>query len=65
MKGCFTMLTPRQLLILNNIIEIFTRDGEPISSQSIVKKGDIQASSATIRNEMIVLEKLYLIEKVL
>ncbi|MDN6161267.1 MAG: heat-inducible transcriptional repressor HrcA, partial [Atopostipes sp.] len=32
--------------------------------QSIVKKGDIQASSATIRNEMTVLEKLYLIEKV-
>lgn len=58
------MLTPRQLLILNNIIEIFTQDGEPISSQSIVKKGDIKASSATIRNEMIVLEKLYLIEKV-
>lgn len=58
------MLTPRQLLILNNIIEIFTRNGEPISSQSIVKMGDIHASSATIRNEMIVLEKLDLIEKV-
>lgn len=58
------MLTQRQLLILNNIIEIFTRDGEPISSQSIVKTGNIQASSATIRNEMSVLEKLNLIEKV-
>ncbi len=58
------MLTQRQLLILNNIIEIFTKDGEPISSQSIVKNGDIQASSATIRNEMGVLEKLNLIEKV-
>lgn len=58
------MLTARQLLIFNNIIEIFTKDGEPISSQSIVKKGDIQASSATIRNEMITLEKLNLIEKV-
>ncbi len=58
------MLTQRQLLILNNIIEIFTRDGEPISSQSIVKSGNIQASSATIRNEMSVLEKLNLIEKV-
>lgn len=58
------MLTPRQLLLLNNIIERFTRDGEPISSQSIVKNGEIQASSATIRNEMSVLEKLNLIEKV-
>ena len=58
------MLTPRQLLIFNNIIEIFTREGEPISSQSIVKKGDIQASSATIRNEMSSLEKIGLIEKV-
>lgn len=58
------MLTQRQLLILNNIIEIFTRDGEPISSQTIVKAGNMQASSATIRNEMSVLEKLNLIEKV-
>lgn len=58
------MLTPRQLLVLNNIIEIFTREGEPISSQSIVKKGDIVASSATIRNEMSILEKIGLIEKV-
>lgn len=58
------MLTPRQLLVLNNIIEIFTQDGEPISSGSLVKKGAIQASSATIRNEMGVLENLELIEKV-
>lgn len=64
MKGCSTMLTPRQLLILNIIIERFTKDGEPIGSKTIVEDGSVAASSATIRNEMSILEELDLIEKV-
>lgn len=58
------MLTPRQLLILNNIIEHFTKNGEPISSKTIVEQGSVAASSATIRNEMSILEELDYIEKV-
>lgn len=58
------MLTQRQLLILNKIIEHYTESGEPVSSKLLVDSGAIEASSATIRNEMSVLEDLGYIEKV-
>lgn len=58
------MLTQRQLLILNKIIESYTENGEPVSSKLLVENGSIEASSATIRNEMSVLEELGYIEKV-
>src|SRR5690625_4884792 len=58
------MLTERQLLILNKIIEHFTRDGQPVSSKTLVDDGSINVSSATIRNEMSTLEELNSIEKV-
>lgn len=58
------LLTQRQLLILNKIIENFTENGQPISSKFLVEDGSIGASSATIRNEMSVLEELGYIEKV-
>ena len=58
------MLTERQLLILNKIIEYFTKDGQPVSSKILVQDGFINASSATIRNEMSTLEELNYIEKV-
>ena len=58
------MLTERQLLILNKIIEHFTRDGQPVSSKTLVEDGSINVSSATIRNEMSALEDLNFIEKV-
>lgn len=58
------MLTTRQLLILNMIIEHFTINGEPVSSKTLVDEGSVDASSATIRNEMSVLENLGYIEKV-
>lgn len=58
------MLTERQLLILNKIIEHFTRDGQPVSSKTLVDDGSINVSSATIRNEMSTLEELNYIEKV-
>lgn len=63
-KGCCAMLTKRQLLILNNIIEHFTREGQPVSSKTLVDDGSVEASSATIRNEMSLLEELDFIEKV-
>ena len=58
------MLTKRQLLILNNIIEHFTKTGQPVSSKTLVDNGAVDASSATIRNEMSLLEELGFIEKV-
>src|SRR5699024_9231489 len=58
------MLTERQLLILNKIIERFTKDGQPVSSKTLVEDGSINVSSATIRNEMSTLEELDYIEKV-
>lgn len=58
------MLTERQLLILDKIIEYFTKDGQPVSSKTLVQDGLINASSATIRNEMSILEELNYIEKV-
>lgn len=58
------MLTQRQLLILYKIIEYFTETGQPVSSKTLVEDGSIEASSATIRNEMIVLEDLDYIQKV-
>lgn len=58
------MLTQRQLLILNKIIESYTENGDPVSSKLLVENSSIGASSATIRNEMSVLEELGYIEKV-
>jgi heat-inducible transcriptional repressor len=58
------MLTQRQLLILYKIIEHFTEHGEPVSSKTLVEEGSVDASSATIRNEMSVLEEMNYIEKV-
>lgn len=57
------MLTARQIVILESIIQFFTNTGEAVSSQMIVNHTDIKASSATIRNEMSVLEKQGFIQK--
>lgn len=58
------MLSERQLLILYKIIEYFSIDGQPVSSKVLVADGFINASSATIRNEMSFLEELDYIQKV-
>lgn len=58
------MITERQLLILKRIIEHYTLTREPISSKVIVDSGVIDASSATVRNDMSALEEKGLIEKV-
>lgn len=58
------MLTARQLLILNKIIEHYTVNGEPVSSKTLVEAGAVDASSATIRNEMSILEDQGYIQKV-
>ncbi|WAA11511.1 heat-inducible transcriptional repressor HrcA [Fervidibacillus halotolerans] len=57
------MLTERQLLILQVIIDEFIRYAQPVGSRSLAKKANISFSSATIRNEMADLEELGFIEK--
>ncbi|HZG71016.1 MAG TPA: HrcA family transcriptional regulator, partial [Chondromyces sp.] len=57
------MLTDRQLLILQVIIDDFIRSAQPVGSRSLSKKEEISLSSATIRNEMADLEELGYIEK--
>lgn len=56
------MLTDRQLNILSLIIQYYTTTGNPVGSKTLMKEG-IQASSATIRNDMMSLEDKGLIEK--
>ena len=57
------MLTERQLLILQIIIDDFIRSAHPVGSRTLAKKKGINFSSATIRNDMADLEELGLIEK--
>ncbi|CDQ18052.1 heat-inducible transcription repressor HrcA [Halobacillus karajensis] len=57
------MLTDRQLLILQVIIDDFILTAQPIGSRSIAKKDAVTFSSATIRNEMADLEEMGFIEK--
>lgn len=57
------VLTDRQLLILQVIINDFIHNAQPVGSRTLSKKGEIQFSSATIRNEMADLEELGFIEK--
>ncbi|MDQ0218247.1 heat-inducible transcriptional repressor HrcA [Peribacillus cavernae] len=57
------MLTERQLLILQVIIDEFISYAQPVGSRSLSKKDEITFSSATIRNEMSDLEELGFIEK--
>ena len=57
------LLTDRQLLILQVIVDDFIRSAQPVGSRSLSKKKEISFSSATIRNEMSDLEELGFIEK--
>lgn len=57
------MLTERQKLILNAIIDDYIRSAEPVGSRSISKRGDVGFSPATIRNEMSDLEDLGFLEQ--
>lgn len=57
------MLTDRQLLIFQVIVDDFIRSAQPVGSRSLSKKDKISFSSATIRNEMADLEELGFLEK--
>ncbi|NGQ94144.1 heat-inducible transcriptional repressor HrcA [Brevibacillus sp. SYP-B805] len=57
------MLSERQRLILNAIIDNYIHSAEPVGSRTISKRNDIGFSSATIRNEMADLEELGYLEQ--
>lgn len=57
------MLTERQLLILQTIIDNFVDTAHPIGSRALSKDKTINLSSATIRNVMADLEDMELLEK--
>lgn len=57
------MLTQRQLLILQLIIQLYTETLEPIGSKTLMQSAELPYSSATIRNEMMKLEELGYLEK--
>jgi heat-inducible transcriptional repressor len=62
-KGESRMLSERQRMILNAIVDDYIRSAEPVGSRSISKRGDVTFSPATIRNEMADLEELGLLEQ--
>ncbi len=57
------MLTNRQIVIFKTIVDEFTRTAEPVGSKTLMALLDFPCSSATIRNEMAVLETEGLLEK--
>ena len=50
-------LTERQMMILKAIIDDYIATGIPVGSRTLSKRGDMNISSATIRNEMADLEE--------
>ena len=51
----------RKIQILKLIVEEYLKTGEIMGSKNLLKKYDLQVSSATIRNDMLPLEKMGLI----
>ena len=52
------MLTPRRIEIFKAIVDEFVQTAEPVGSKTLMEN-----SSATIRNDMMVLEEMGLLEK--
>lgn len=57
------MLTQRQKQILQAIVRQYTATGQPVGSKVLADKLPIKVSSATIRNEMAVLEREGFVKK--
>lgn len=57
------MLSDRQKMVLKAIVEEYVRTNEPVGSKTLVKIRGLNVSSATIRNDMALLEQRGLIEK--
>ncbi len=51
------MLDDRKAAILRAVVEEYIDTAQPVGSQHVARAGGVQASSATVRNEMAVLER--------
>jgi heat-inducible transcriptional repressor len=51
------MLDERKAAILRAVVEEYIQTAQPVGSQHVTRSGGIQASPATVRNEMAVLER--------
>jgi heat-inducible transcriptional repressor len=49
-------LTPRQAMILTQVVDAYIRSGHPIGSKALVEGGAIDASASTVRYELAELE---------
>ncbi|GLB46938.1 heat-inducible transcription repressor HrcA [Philodulcilactobacillus myokoensis] len=56
-------LSKREKIILRAIVNHYTKDGLPVGSKLLANQLPMRVSSATIRNEMVYLESLNLINK--
>ena len=57
------MLTPRRIEIFKAIVDEFIKTAEPVGSKTLQQKYNLSYSSATIRNDMMVLEEMGYLEK--
>ena len=57
------MLDDRKKKVLQAIVEEYINTAEPVSSNALTDSHGLDCSSATIRNEMVALEELHLLEK--
>ena len=56
-------LSDRKKLILRAVVEAHIQDGEPVGSKTLLERGLLSCSSATVRNEMAELESLGYLEQ--
>lgn len=56
-------MNSRKMKILASVVDEYIRTGEPVGSKAISKLDNINVSSATIRNDMAVLEQLGYLEQ--
>jgi heat-inducible transcriptional repressor len=55
-------LTQRQLVILSALIRTYTQAAEPVSSKQLVEDNELSVSSATVRNELVILEQMGMVK---
>ncbi|MEG1754076.1 MAG: heat-inducible transcription repressor HrcA, partial [Christensenella sp.] len=53
----------RKQLVLQAIVRLYSKEGEPVGSTLLARHFSIPVSSATLRNEMAELEEVGLLEK--
>ncbi len=55
------MITDREQVIIKHLVEAYINNGNPVGSETLLKESSLKCSSATIRNELVALEKRGLI----